>query len=84
MMFAGGEPLESELSATGRIAALQATPTFTIERLAVHDHTLRPTRIQAQAHAALDRALDRELAATSEDHKASPEAAAVEYENAVW
>jgi pimeloyl-ACP methyl ester carboxylesterase len=33
-----------------------------LERVSGHDHTLRPPAMQAQAHAALDRALERELA----------------------
>lgn len=62
MLFAEHEPLYDELIRSGRAAELAAWPGVTIERIAVRDHTLRPNWAQQQAHAALDRAITRELA----------------------
>jgi hypothetical protein len=62
LLFSAAEPLEEELVDSGRMAELARCPNICIERIAVRDHTLRPAWAQDQAHAALDRALDRELA----------------------
>lgn len=60
-VFARGETLEEELERSGRLADLQASPNIEVERIAVVNHTLRPLWAQDEAHAILDRALDREL-----------------------
>lgn len=65
LLFSDNEPLHGELTASGRLAAIACWPNVTIERIPVRDHTLRPTWAQVQAHAALDRALERELAAAA-------------------
>ncbi len=62
MLFSEHEPLYDELLRSGRADQLAAWPSVTIERIAVRDHTLRPNWAQQQAHAALDRAIERELA----------------------
>ncbi len=63
LLFAEGQPFESELRRSGWISRMENSPAVTVEHIRVHDHTLRPTWAQRQAHEALDRALDRELAA---------------------
>jgi dienelactone hydrolase len=60
-LFSEREPLYDELFRAGRIARLQSAPAVTIERLAVADHTLRPSWAQNRAQDALDAALTREL-----------------------
>jgi dienelactone hydrolase len=60
-VFAENEPLQDELATSGELAALERMPNVTIEYIRVRDHTLRPCRIQHDAHELLDRALEREL-----------------------
>lgn len=62
-LFSEREPLSNELERAGWLHRLQATGRVTVERVPVADHTLRPVWAQSQAHAALDRAVGRELAA---------------------
>jgi pimeloyl-ACP methyl ester carboxylesterase len=61
-LFAAAEPLEEELVRTGWLAQLEQWPNVTITRVPVRDHTLRPCLAQQQGHAALDRAVEAELA----------------------
>lgn len=61
LLFSEHEPLHEELVNSGRMSMLEQWPSVTIEHIAVRDHTLRPNWAQGQAHAALDRALHREL-----------------------
>jgi dienelactone hydrolase len=61
LLFSEHEPLHEELVRSGRMQRLQAAPGVTCERVRIRDHTLRPLWAQAEAHAALDRALEREL-----------------------
>jgi dienelactone hydrolase len=56
-VFADNEPLQDELETSGELAALEQMPNVTIEYIRVRDHTLRPCRIQHQAHELLDRQL---------------------------
>lgn len=63
MLFSDHEPLETELTRSGRMGRLRGAETVALEQIAVRDHTLRPAWAQARAHEALDRALERELAA---------------------
>ena len=60
-VFAENEPLQDELATSGELAALERMPNVRIEYIRVRDHTLRPCRIQHDAHELLDRALEREL-----------------------
>jgi dienelactone hydrolase len=60
-LFAENEPLQDELAGSGALAALERMPNVTIRYIRVRDHTLRPCRIQREAHALLDQALEREL-----------------------
>jgi pimeloyl-ACP methyl ester carboxylesterase len=62
--FSGEEPLQEELAREGRLVPPSAWPNVRIETLPGYDHVLRPLAAQRAAHAALDRALDRELART--------------------
>lgn len=62
-LFAAGESLEDDLVRWGRMATLEAASNVCVERIAVINHTLRPSWAQARAHEILDRALDRELRA---------------------
>jgi alpha-beta hydrolase superfamily lysophospholipase len=62
-VFAEREPLEEELVGSSVMAQMHEWPTFTVERVAVHDHTLRPMWAQEQLYMALERALERELRA---------------------
>lgn len=57
------DPQRWELERDGRLAQLDRWPNVTLESLGGADHTLRPPRMQAEAHAALDRAVDRLVAA---------------------
>jgi alpha-beta hydrolase superfamily lysophospholipase len=61
-VFSEREAMYDELVSSGAMALLEQSPNVTLERIAVHDHTLRPNWAQQQAHQALDRALQRELA----------------------
>ena len=63
ILFSEREPLEFELIASGQIERLRTSDTLIVEHIAVRDHTLRPVWAQTQAHAALDRALEREVSA---------------------
>jgi pimeloyl-ACP methyl ester carboxylesterase len=61
-LFSAGEPLEEELIAAGWLPQIESWPNVTVTRVAVRDHTLRPLMAQEAAHAALDRAVEAELA----------------------
>ena len=61
LLFSAHEPLDDELTRSGRADGLAAWPTMTLERIPVRDHTMRPNWAQAQAHAILDRAIGAEL-----------------------
>jgi hypothetical protein len=61
MVFGEDEPLYADLELSGRLARLKRWPNFTVERVQVRDHTLRPLSSQRHAAQALDRALQREL-----------------------
>jgi pimeloyl-ACP methyl ester carboxylesterase len=61
MVFAQDEPLYDAFVEAGLLAEIERAPEFTIERVAVSDHTIRPAWAQQVVHAALDRALDEEL-----------------------
>ena len=64
-LFSAGEPLEEELINGGWLPQIEDWPNVTVTRVAVRDHTLRPLMAQQAAHAALDAALEAELAATA-------------------
>lgn len=61
LLFSCDERLHDELVRTGRLARLEGAPNVTLEYIAVRDHTLRPNWAQNHAHAALDRAIRREI-----------------------
>jgi pimeloyl-ACP methyl ester carboxylesterase len=61
-VFSAGEPLEEELIAAGWLPRIEDWPDVTVTRIAVRDHTLRPLMAQREAHVALDRAVEAELA----------------------
>jgi alpha/beta superfamily hydrolase len=61
MVFADDEPLHDAFADAGLLPELERSPEFTIERVAVSDHTIRPGWAQQVVHEALDRALDEEL-----------------------
>ncbi len=61
MVFAHDEPLYDAFTEAGLLAEIERASEFTIERVAVSDHTIRPVWAQQVVHAALDRALDEEL-----------------------
>jgi hypothetical protein len=61
LLFSCDERLHDELVRSGRMARLEGAPNMTLEYIAVRDHTLRPNWAQNRAHAALDRALRREI-----------------------
>jgi alpha-beta hydrolase superfamily lysophospholipase len=63
MVFHAREALLDELGRSGWLNRLKRSGHVTVQRIAVNDHTFRPVSMQAQVHAALDSALDRELAA---------------------
>jgi dienelactone hydrolase len=65
-VFAENEPLQDELASSGELARLERMPNVTIEYLRVRDHTLRPCRMQREAHELLDRALERELSSAGQ------------------
>lgn len=67
LLFSEGEAFEGELRRAGWIERLDNSPDITVEQIKVRDHTLRPSSAQAAAHAALDRALERELVVPSPD-----------------
>jgi dienelactone hydrolase len=60
LVFSAHEPLEEELVSGGWMDRLERADNVRVERIAVRDHTLRPCFAQAGAHAALDRAVERE------------------------
>jgi pimeloyl-ACP methyl ester carboxylesterase len=64
-IFSDNEPLHEELELDGRLRRLDRWPNISLELIPGRDHTLRPFQSQHHAHEALDRALDRELAAIS-------------------
>ena len=72
MMFSDDEPLHEELVRSGRMAWLEQMSNVTVEHINVRDHTLRPNSAQREAHQALDRAIDRELAITRVPAPAAP------------
>jgi dienelactone hydrolase len=59
--FSGDEPLHEEFQREARLEQLERRQTVELDLLPGRDHTLRPAESQRCAHAALDRALDREL-----------------------
>lgn len=61
VLFSEGEAFEGELRRAGWLERLGRSPRVTLERVGARDHTLRPIWAQAQVHAALDRAVEREL-----------------------
>jgi dienelactone hydrolase len=61
-VFSVAEPLEEELTAGGWLPQIEGWPNVTVTRLAVRDHTLRPLMAQEEAHAALDRVVEAEVA----------------------
>jgi alpha-beta hydrolase superfamily lysophospholipase len=61
-VFSAAEPLEEELLSDGWLPQIEAWPNVTLTRIAVRDHTLRPLMAQQEAHAALDRTVQAELA----------------------
>jgi len=61
-VFSGQEPLYEELARGGGVERLQRWPQVELVRIPGHDHTLRPPAARRGACAALDRALERELA----------------------
>ena len=61
-LFSAAEPLEEELVSGGWLPRIEAWPNVTVTRIAVRDHTLRPLMAQEEAHAALDRVVEAELA----------------------
>ncbi|MFZ1995506.1 MAG: hypothetical protein WAU75_15450, partial [Solirubrobacteraceae bacterium] len=61
-LFSVSEPLEEELLNMGWLPQMEDWPNVTVARIAVRDHTLRPLMAQRAAHAALDRAVEAELA----------------------
>lgn len=61
MVFGLDEPLYDALALGGLLPEIEQAPEFTIERVAVTDHTIRPIWAQEVVHTALDRALDAEL-----------------------
>jgi hypothetical protein len=61
-VFSAAEPLEEELLSDGWLPQIEAWPNVTVTRIAVRDHTLRPLMAQQEAHAALDRTVQAELA----------------------
>jgi pimeloyl-ACP methyl ester carboxylesterase len=63
LLFAHNEALGRELTESGHIARLAQRGNVWLESVAVRDHTCRPIWAQREVHAALDRALARELEA---------------------
>jgi dienelactone hydrolase len=61
-VFSADEPLEEELVHDGWLPQIESWPNVTVTRIAVRDHTLRPLMAQQEAHAALDRTVQAELA----------------------
>jgi hypothetical protein len=57
VLFAAREPLDEELEQRGQLERMADWPSFTLSRVAVHDHTLRPIWAQEQAHAILGQAM---------------------------
>jgi alpha-beta hydrolase superfamily lysophospholipase len=62
LLFSYDEPLHEELVARGQMRSLEGLRNLMLEYIPVRDHTLRPSWAQRRAHAAMDRALTRELA----------------------
>jgi alpha-beta hydrolase superfamily lysophospholipase len=63
MVFHAREALLGELERNGWLNRLKRSGHVTVRRIPVNDHTFRPVSMQTQVHAALDSALDQELAA---------------------
>ncbi len=61
-VFTTGEPLEEELIADGWLPQIEGWPNMAVTRIAVRDHTLRPLIAQQEGHAAIDRAVEADLA----------------------
>jgi hypothetical protein len=59
--FSSNEPLWHELRREGRLDREQRRENVVFEELPGTDHVLRPLQAQRQAHAVLDRAVEREL-----------------------
>jgi pimeloyl-ACP methyl ester carboxylesterase len=66
LVFAENEPLQDELASSGALEQLEQMPNVTIRYIRVRDHTLRPCRIQREAHELLDQGLERELSSASQ------------------
>jgi pimeloyl-ACP methyl ester carboxylesterase len=64
-LFTDDEPLYDELVHSGWVRRLARSPNMTFARIGVRDHTMRASRYQREVHAALDRAVQQELARTS-------------------
>ena len=57
LLFTAREPLDEELEQRGHLDRMAGWPGFTLSRIEVRDHTLRPVWAQQQAHAILARAM---------------------------
>jgi pimeloyl-ACP methyl ester carboxylesterase len=77
LIFSENEPLHEEFEKEGRLERLQRRANVELEQIPGRDHTLRPAESQRRAHAALDRALARELDRSRQSREPSePPAAA--------
>jgi dienelactone hydrolase len=61
MVFSAREALLGELGRNGWLDRFARSAHVNVQRIAVNDHTFRPVSMQAEIHAALDAALEREL-----------------------
>jgi dienelactone hydrolase len=57
LVFTAREPLDEELTRFRQLERMAAWPSFTLSRVAVRDHTLRPIWAQRQTLSILDRAM---------------------------
>lgn len=62
LQLARGEPVFDDFVEFGLTERLEEWPTFRLGRIEIHDHVVRPLRIQRDVHAALDGTLTRLLA----------------------
>jgi hypothetical protein len=60
-VFSAREALLGELGRNGWLDRFARSAHVNVQRIAVNDHTFRPVSMQAEIHAALDAALEREL-----------------------
>ncbi len=74
LLFTEHEPVYDELDRSGHAEQLATAGNVTIERFRVRDHTMRPSWAQRQAHAALDRAIARELGIALDPIDSTPRA----------